>query len=91
MYMYTNIHIYILYICMHNLSLTVQPPIHAVFPWVLGTQRMGKIMGCEVSGIMRMPCIIRKWWTLRSKFVHKRHMDVFEERTYVRFVEVRKW
>lgn len=53
-------------------------------------QRIGGMMGCKVSGIIRMPCIIRKVTVLRSKFVHKRHMDVFEERTHVHFVEVRK-
>lgn len=78
-----------------RISINAQQPCCLLFlivMWIFFSwQRLGGMMGCKVSGIIRLPCIIRKWTVLRSKFVHKRHMDTYEERTYVRFLEVRRW
>ncbi|KAJ2689119.1 mitochondrial 37S ribosomal protein rsm10, partial [Coemansia spiralis] len=46
-------------------------------------------MGVSCSGAVPMPTVIRRWTVLRSPFVHKSSMEVFERRTRKRVMFVR--
>ncbi|KAJ2804624.1 mitochondrial 37S ribosomal protein rsm10, partial [Coemansia helicoidea] len=46
-------------------------------------------MGVSCSGAVPMPTVVRRWTVLRSPFVHKSSMEVFERRTRKRVLFVR--
>ncbi|KAJ2513667.1 mitochondrial 37S ribosomal protein rsm10 [Coemansia sp. RSA 1939] len=56
-------------------------------------------MGIPIAGPVSMPVTVRRWTVLKSPFVHKSSMEVFERRTHKRVVVlydadmevVRKW
>ncbi|KAJ1932895.1 mitochondrial 37S ribosomal protein rsm10, partial [Linderina macrospora] len=46
-------------------------------------------MGIPCTGVIRLPRVTRRWTVLKSPFIHKSSMEVFERRTYKRVLVVR--
>ncbi|KAI8324530.1 ribosomal protein S10 [Martensiomyces pterosporus] len=46
-------------------------------------------MGIPCTGAVRLPRVIRRWTVLKSPFVHKSAMEVFERRTYKRVMVIK--
>ncbi|KAJ2782923.1 mitochondrial 37S ribosomal protein rsm10 [Coemansia javaensis] len=82
-----------------NLPKTHGIPICRVAFWSFQLQRMDFYMdfcrkaayhmGVVCAGPVPMPTVVRRWTVLKSPFVHKSSMEVFERRTHKRVLFVR--